>query len=77
MLPGTLKEISQGICYDCAELTAIWVKDGCTADVRKSVRDSVKIYSAKDVMIRDKFIWDVPKLKKVIIPEGLEKIQNS
>ena len=74
MLPETLKEISRGMFYDCPELTAICVRDGCTADVRKSVCDSVKIYSAKDVMLRDKFIWDLPKLKEVIIPEGLEKI---
>ena len=44
-LPGTLRELG-GLALVCKSLKTVWVGEGCTADVEKSVGDWVTILPA-------------------------------
>ena len=71
VLPSTLKEIRGPVFNGCVSLKIAWVGDGCTADIRNSIGESVKIRPKKDVLLGDYFIWDLPKLKQIVIPDGI------
>ena len=46
-LPGTLKEIDKTAFEDCRKFHAVWVGEGCPADVWRSANNSVIVLSVK------------------------------
>ena len=76
-LPKALKEISWSVFDDCGNLKMIYVEDGCEASLRNvCVSDSVKIGPLPETRIGNMRVWDLRKLKDVIIPNEIEKIEN-
>ena len=76
-LPRTLKEIGAAAFRDCGNLKAIYVEDGCEASLCDAkVSESAQVGPLKETMIGNTRVWDLRKLKHVIIPDGTEKIGN-
>ena len=50
----------------------VWVEDGCTADVRSSVTDSVAIISASQKVKGYSVFTNLRKQKNMVIPEGVQ-----
>ena len=65
VLPGTLADIRGPVFENCDKLQTVWVRDGCTADVRRSVGEFIIIVPIKadDISLRD-FLLE----KRVTIP---------
>lgn len=74
VLPGTLREISGPVFSNCCNLATILVGKGCTVDVRRSVGHSVKILSEKQLKTGKGFNWDLPRLREVVVPDGIARI---
>ena len=72
-LPGTLTELFGFVFKDSRHLRLVWVGDGCTADVRKSVESSVVILRAQ-TMVGDRLLRDLRALKDVTIPDGVDEV---
>ena len=75
-VPGTLKEISRKMFCDCPNLRVVWVGEGCTANVRESVGESVEVLPAREAMFGSHFVWDLFRLREIVIPEGVERIRD-
>lgn len=76
VLPGTLREVCDSTFNYCNNLQTIWIRDGCTADVKSSVMESVKILPMRDTMVGSLLLWDLRALKNINLPEGIQKIGN-
>ena len=74
VLPGTLREIRGPVFDGCSNLKVVWVGGKCTVNIRANVAESVEIQSADKVRLGDYLIWDLQKLKEIVIPDGTEKI---
>ena len=61
---------------DCLYLKVICLRDGCLVDLKKYVSDSVKVLPVAEVMSGDYFIQDLPQLREIVIPDGMEQIRN-
>ena len=75
VLPSTLLEMRGFGLKGCVSLKIIWVGDGCTADVRKSVESSVVILRVQ-TMVGDRLLRDLRALKDVTIPDGVEEVRD-
>ena len=60
----------------CDSLRAVFVEDGCKADVRGQVGESVTVVRLpdRDTMVGDLHLWDLRALRSVAVPEGVEAI---
>ena len=74
-LPKTLKEIGCGTFEYCSNFKVVHVEDGCEASLcNAGLPDSVKIGPPPKTMLGSTRIWDLRKLKDVVIPDGIERI---
>lgn len=75
VLPKTLKKVGGSAFYGCENLKTIYVEDGCEASLLYAcVPDSTKVGPLPDATLGNARIWDLRKLKDVVIPDGTEKI---
>ena len=77
MLPETLKYVNADSFSDCDSLGTIYVEDGCEADLFDlNISDSTHVGPLPGTMVGGVRVWDLRKLKDVVIPEGTERIGN-
>lgn len=50
----------------------VWIEEGCAADIRSSVSDSVAIISANQKVKGYNFFTNLRRQKDVVIPEGVQ-----
>ena len=63
---------------NCENLKKIYVEDGCEADLSNiKISDSAKVGPQPETMARNVRVWDLRDYKRVVIPEGTERIGNS
>ena len=76
VLPDALEKVGTDVFYSCPEIKAIWVGNSSVADSlrRGYCPDSVTILPARSTMVGDRLLWDLRKLKEVVIPEGVQEI---
>ena len=75
ILPRMPKKIPQRVFNGCKNLKQICVKEGYTIDAREYVKNSVKIVPAR-MTAGKQSLRDLKRQKDVVIPEGIEKIEN-
>ena len=76
-LPKALKEICYNVFECCANLKVVYVEDGCEASLcGAKVSDSVKVGPPLETIIGNMRVWDLRKLKDIVIPNGIERIGN-
>ena len=74
-LPGTLQEIGNDAFADCRSLQTVRVEDGCEARLSwTGIPASVSVVPSREVVMGDKSLLELRKLKSVVIPEGIERI---
>lgn len=73
-LPSTLRDAS-GCVFDDCPLRVVWVRSGCTADIRRCVDSSVQIFPARTPTVRDGCAQGLRGPRDVVIPEGIVKIE--
>ena len=76
VLPDALEQVGTNVFYNCFEIKTIWVGNSSVADSlrRGYYSDSVAILPARSTMVGDRLLWDLRKLKDVVIPEGVLEI---
>ena len=76
VLPDALEEVGAGVFYRYFKIKVIWVGNSFVAKSLKSYyqHDSVIILPARSTMVGNKFLWDLRKLRDVVIPEGVQEI---
>lgn len=76
-LPGTLERIDVLDLSGCQRLREIYVADGCRADLA-SVRLPISaiVGPVPETTVGNSRVWDLRRLKRVIIPNGTKKIGN-
>lgn len=76
-LPSTLKKTGSGGFFHCNNLKMIYVEDGCEVDLHNFwAPHSAKVCPPPETIIGGVRVWDLRKLKDVIIPNGTERIGN-
>ena len=76
-LPKMLKEVGKYLFYDCKRLKTVYVEKGCEASLRHAdVPYSAKVGPPPETMLGSARIWDLKELKDIVIPDGVEKIEN-
>ena len=77
MLPKTLKEICADTLFDCKNLKVIYVEEGSEVNLCNAcVPCSTKVGPLPETVLGNTRIWDLRKLKNVVIPDGVERIGN-
>lgn len=77
MLPKTLKNIDFYAFGNCKNLKVIYVEEGCgTSLCDVSIPYSTKVGPLPEAMLGNMRIWDLRRLKDVVIPDGVERIGN-
>ena len=69
--PSALREIGKEAFGNCQNLRIAWVETGCSIDIRKNLDDSALILPAKETMVRNQRLWDLRRLRNVVIPDGV------
>ena len=72
MLPATLKKANSDMFYDCGNLKTIWVEDGCPIDIKNYA--CIEHFPSGKIAVGGLLLRDLRRLRKVAIPEGVEKI---
>ena len=76
-LPKTLKEIGSRAFSDCKSLRTIYVEEGCKVSLWSAMMpDFAKVGSLPETMLGNAKIWDLKELKDIVIPDGVERIEN-
>lgn len=76
-LPRTLKEVEGDASNGYASLKTVYVQDGCGADFyRIRVQRSTEVGPPPSTLVGSARVWDLRKLKDIVIPEGAERIGN-
>ena len=73
-LPSALKELRPCTFRDCDSLKYIYVEDGCKANLE--TLDSFKIGPLPETLAGNVRVWDLRNYKEIVIPKGMEKIEN-
>ena len=76
-LPKTLKETSYYTFSNCSKLKKVYVEDGCkTYRFGVNMPSSTEVVPAPGTMMGNENVWDLRNCKKLVIPEGIERIGN-
>ena len=73
VLPDALERMGAGVFHWCFKIKVIWVGNNSVANrLRRNYHnDSVVMLPARSTMVGNKFLWDLRKLRDVVIPEGV------
>lgn len=74
VLPGTLREVSGPVFRGCDRLRIVWLGEGCTANVRDSVGESVQIRPKREAIIGGVLFWGLHAIRELVIPDGFERV---
>lgn len=70
-----MKVLGNSTFYGCYSLKKIYVADGCEADLSYlEIPDSTKVGPLPETMIGNVRVWDLRDSKKIVIPDGVERI---
>ena len=61
----------------CDNLKTVYVEDGCTANIRYSVKESTAILPLKSTTARGQLLWSLRTLKDVVVPDGVINIGSN
>ena len=76
-LPSMLREMGMDAFKHCDNLKTIYVEDGCEASlVNSGMSDLTRVSSLSTTLVGNTSIYDLRKIKDVVIPEGTERIEN-
>ena len=80
-LPGTVREIGRDAFGYCSDLRVIFAEDDCVDSVRKAIGDHAVVSKqwskyVEATAVGNKRLKDLRSLRDVVIPEGLERIEN-
>lgn len=75
MFPDTLKKVGRYAFANCSRIEMIWVGDRLNADDlrQQCVSNSVVMLSVK-MLVGDRLVFDLGRLRDVVIPEGVQEI---
>lgn len=76
-LPSALRKVHHSAFCDCDALRNIYVEDGCGANLSDTgIVGTVQVSPVPETMTGNTRVWDLRRLKSVVIPEGVERIGN-
>lgn len=76
-LPRTLKNVDYNAFSDCENLKVIYVENGCEASLCDTgVMYPTKVGPPLETMLGSRRVWKFRGIRRVIIPDGIEKIGN-
>lgn len=73
-IPCSLVEIGEKAFWFCYSLQTVWVEAGCVTEVEKHVDSSVKVLSGSQTMVGGQRLWDLRRLRNVVVPDGIGNI---
>lgn len=75
MLPDTLKKVGRYACANCPRIEMIWVGDRLDADgLRQQYASNSVVVLSMKMLVGDRLVFDLRRLRDVVIPEGVQKI---
>ena len=69
-LPDALEEVGHHVFDDCPEIKTIWVGNSFVANSLQK-HSCKRTLPARSTMVGDKLLWDLRKLRDLVIPEGV------
>ena len=73
VLPDTLEKVGRYAFTNCPRIRMIWVGDRLNADGLRQQYASVVVLPVK-MLVGDRLVFDLRRLRDVVIPEGVQKI---
>ena len=59
---------------DCPKINVVWVENSSVVDSLKHDYNLMAVFSKRSTMVGNKFLWDLRRLKDVVVPEGVQEI---
>ena len=74
-LPNALRKVHHSAFCDCDALRNIYMEDGCEASLSDTgIVGAVQVSPVPETMMENTRVWDLRRLKDIIIPEGVKRV---
>lgn len=74
MLPAALQKTGCFVFTNCPKIRVIWIDNSSLVDRLRRECKNFAILQTRSTMVGNKFLWDLRRLKDIVIPDGAQEI---